>query len=144
MDKDRQFSLAGNTSWDGFSHGLTHNVQQKKFSSPKLSMNFMNSASGPCIGVFGNSWCLYLFECKWFGFLLGGSCLPHTDGSAGATGDNQLWVWTYGTKNLTPFCQTLVHHQRLERDYILSYFHPTTKTTDCLHNLTEMKFVMTT
>lgn len=59
-------------------------------------------------------WCLYLFEHKWFGPLLGGSCLPHTDGSAGATGDNQLRVWAYGTNDLTPFWQTFVYHQCLK------------------------------
>lgn len=57
---------------------------------------------------------LYLFERDWFRPLLGGSRLPNADGSAGATSDNQLRVWAYGTKDLTPFWQTLVHHQCLK------------------------------
>lgn len=57
---------------------------------------------------------LYLFERDWFRLLLGGSRLPNADGSAGATSDNQLRVWAYGTKDLTPFWQTLVHHQCLK------------------------------
>lgn len=65
-------------------------------------------------GDFSRQWCLYLFEHKWFSPLLGGSCLPHTDGSAGATGDNQLRVWAYGTNDLTPFWQTFVYHQCLK------------------------------
>lgn len=59
---------------------------------------------------------IYLFERKWLCPLLWGSRLPHTDGGAGAAGDNQLWVWTYGTEDLAPLWQTLVHNQRLKQD----------------------------
>lgn len=56
----------------------------------------------------------HLFERERLGSLLGGSRLPHADGGAGAAGDNQLRVWTYGTEDLTPLGQTLIHHQRLK------------------------------
>lgn len=58
--------------------------------------------------------CLYLFECQRLGLLLAGPCLPHTDGGAGATSDDQFGVGTDGTEDLTPLGQTLVHHQRLQ------------------------------
>lgn len=84
-------------------------------------------------------WCLYLFEHKWFGPLLGGSCLPHTDGSAGATGDNQLRVWAYGTNNLTPFWQTFVYHQCLKVRIRLEVIKAADKEKD--HSVTGLKLL---
>lgn len=60
--------------------------------------------------------CLYLFECQRLGLLLAGPSLPHTDGGAGASSDNQFGVGTDGTEDLTPLGQTLIHHQRLESE----------------------------
>lgn len=57
---------------------------------------------------------LYLFECQRLGLLLAGRRLPHADGGAGASSDDQFGVGTDGTEDLTPLGQTLVHHQRLE------------------------------
>lgn len=75
----------------------------------------IGAPSGPGAGFHGtNLRVSYLLECQGLGPLLGGSRLPHTDGGAGATGDDQLWVGTYGTEDLTPLGQTLIHHQRLE------------------------------
>lgn len=84
-------------------------------------------------------WCLYLFEHKWFGPLLGGSCLPHTDGSAGATGDNQLRVWAYGTNDLTPFWQTFIYHQCLKVRIRLEVIKVADTEKD--HSVTGLKFL---
>lgn len=58
--------------------------------------------------------CFDLFECQRLGLLLAGTRLPHTDGGAGASSNDQFGVGTDGTEDLTPLGQTLVHHQRLE------------------------------
>lgn len=91
-------------------------------------------------GDFSRQWCLYLFEHKWFSPLLGGSCLPHTDGSASATGDNQLRVWAYGTNDLTPFWQTFVYHQCLKVRMRPEVIKVADKEKD--HSVTGIKFLL--
>lgn len=44
----------------------------------------------------------HLFECERLGPLLGRPRLPHTDGRAGAAGDDQFGVGTDGAEDLTP------------------------------------------
>lgn len=77
-----------------------------------MCLMFIDQILTPNVKVFA----VYLFESERLGSFLRRSCLPHTDGGAGASGDDQLQVGTDGAEDLTPLGQTFVHHQRLAPD----------------------------
>ena len=79
-----------------------------------LAIEYLRDNPMSNIGVAFGGWFSYLLQCERLGLLLGCAHLPHTDTGAGAGGDDQFGVGTYGTEDLPPFRQTLVHHRRLE------------------------------
>lgn len=80
--------------------------------------------------------CAHLFERQGLGSLLGRARLPHADGGAGASGDDELRVGTNGTEDLTPLGQTLVDHQGLKARQLIT---KTTKTLTTKRSLTRRK-----